>query len=172
MCTGSNHKEVLGESSATVGEIFSARNKGIDKAIERGGDRIGTLNFKGEKIERGTNKYVEFNLFGRNLDVGSYFLCFGEGGAHWKLYKVKNNEEYLLYESEVREGKDNRFNPVKINEKRLCNNNPKQPIIFRFFCDAGTSLIGEARTDLDNLLRGNLRYTLFKSNREKGLFLI
>jgi hypothetical protein len=116
-----------------VGEIFNARNKGIDKEIEAGGARIGVMNFRGEKVERGTSKYVEFTLFGRNIDVGSYFLCFGDGGCRWKLYKIKNNEEYLLYESEIREGKDNRFNAFKINEKRLCNNNPKQPIIFRFF---------------------------------------
>lgn len=54
-------------------------------------------------------------MVGRNIDVGSYFLCFGYGGSHWKLYKVKNGEEYLLYESEVREGKNNRFNQMKIN---------------------------------------------------------
>lgn len=104
--------------------------------------------------------------------MGAYFLCFGEGSAHWKLYKIKNNEEYLLYESEVREGRDNRYNPLKINEKRLCNNAPKQPIIFRFFANSGQSLIGEVRTDLDNLSRGNLRYTLMKNGHEKGVFLL
>ncbi len=72
----------------------------------------------------------------------------------------------------MREGKDNRFNPLKINEKRLCNNNPKQPIIIRFFCDSGHSLIGEARTDLDNLSRGNLRYTLMRGNNEKGVIML
>jgi hypothetical protein len=54
---------------------------------------------KCEKVDRGTSRYVEFTLSTRNLDVGSAFLCFGEGGAQWKLYKIKNNEEYLLYES-------------------------------------------------------------------------
>lgn len=103
---------------------------------------MGVLNFRAEKMERGSSKFVEFTLSARNIDVGSYFLCFGEGGCHWKLYKAKNDGEYLLYESEVREGKDNRFNPFKINEKRLCNNNPKQPIIIRFFADSGHSLIG------------------------------
>jgi hypothetical protein len=67
------------------------------------------------------------------VDVGSAFLCFGTGSCNWRLYKNKGGEEYLLYESEVREGKNNKFNPLRINEKRLCNNAPKQPIIFRFF---------------------------------------
>jgi hypothetical protein len=88
---------MLGESSATVGEIFNARNKGIEKDIEIQGDKIGLMNFKGEKVERGSNKYVEFSMVARNIEVGSYFLCFGEAGCHWKLYKVKNGEEYLLY---------------------------------------------------------------------------
>lgn len=76
---------------------------------------------------------MEFSLTVRNLDVGSYFLCFGSGSAHWRLYKSKGSEEYLLYESEVREGKNNKFNLLKINEKRLCNNDMQQPIIIRFF---------------------------------------
>jgi hypothetical protein len=45
---------------------------------------------------------VEFALVSRNVDVGSYFLCFGTGTCHWRLYKVKGGEQYLLYESEVR----------------------------------------------------------------------
>lgn len=54
----------------------------------------------------------------------------------------------------------------------MCNNDPKQPIIFRFYEDSGHTLIGEARTDLDNLSRGNLRYTLTKRNSEKGLIVL
>jgi hypothetical protein len=57
---------------------------------------------KCEKVDRGTSRYVEFTLATRNLDVGSaclWFRDFREGGAQWKLYKIKNNEEYLLYES-------------------------------------------------------------------------
>lgn len=51
----------------------------------------------------------------RNVDVGSAFLCFGESGCQWKLYKIKRNSEYLLYESEMREGKNNRFNKHRIS---------------------------------------------------------
>jgi hypothetical protein len=54
---------------------------------------------KCEKVDRGTSRYAEFTLATKNLDVGSACLCFGEGRAQWKLYKIKNNEEYLLYES-------------------------------------------------------------------------
>lgn len=85
------------------------------------------------------------------------------------MYKLKNNEPYLLYESEVREGKNNRFAPLKINEKRLCNNNPKQPIIIRFFSDSGNSVIGESRMDLETLTHGRVRHTLLKGNHEKGI---
>ena len=51
----------------------------------------------------------------------------------FRLYKLKAGEEYLLYESEYRNGSDNRYDRVKINEKRLCNNNPEQPIMIRFY---------------------------------------
>jgi hypothetical protein len=103
------------------------------------------------------------------VDVGSFFLCFGSGAARWRLYKVKGSEEFLLYESEVREGKSNLFNPLRINEKRLCNNNPQQPIIFRFFENTGHVVIGEARTNLNSLAQGNLRLTLAKGSSERGL---
>lgn len=53
-------------------------------------------------MERGSNKYIEFSLASRNVDVGSFFLCFGSGTARWRLYKLKGNEEFLLYESEVK----------------------------------------------------------------------
>ena len=48
------------------------------------------MNFRGEKVERGTNKYVQFTLNARNIDVGSSFLCFGNGRSHWRLFKVSN----------------------------------------------------------------------------------
>lgn len=57
---------------------------------------------------------------------------------------------------------------MRINEKRLCNNNPLQPIIFRFFENTGHVIIGEARTNLQNLSQGNLRLTLTKGNSERG----
>jgi hypothetical protein len=160
---------LLGEASATVGEIFNGRAKGVEKNIELQGTKRGVLAFKGEKVERGTNKYVEFTLNSRNVDVGSFFLCFGTGGCHWKMYKLKNNEEFILYESEVKDGKNNRFNPVRINEKKLCNNNLKQPIIFRFYEGSGHVLIGETTTDLENLSHGNHKYTLMKRQSEKGV---
>lgn len=60
-------------------------------------------------MERGCQRYVEFDMVTRNLDVGAAFLCFGEGEASWKLYKIKNKEEYLLNESETKPGKNNRY---------------------------------------------------------------
>jgi hypothetical protein len=167
-----SQRQLLGEASATVGEIFNGRSKGVEKPVEQGGAKRGALIFKGEKVERGSSKYVEFVLNSRNVDVGSYFLCFGSGTTHWRLYKSKGGEEYLLYESEVREGKNNRFNPLKINEKRLCNNNPQQLIIFRFFENSGHVLIGEATTTLESLSKGNLRLTLTKRTSEKGVAML
>jgi len=60
----------------------------------------------------------------------------------WKLFKIRRNEEYLLYESEVKEGKNNRFAHFKINEFKLCNGLPKQPIFIRLYSDNSTSIIG------------------------------
>jgi hypothetical protein len=82
-----------------VGEIFSARNQGCEKKISAFGKEIGLMNLRGEKVEKGSSKYVEFVMTARNVDVGYSFLCFGEGGCHWKLYKIKNGSDYLLHES-------------------------------------------------------------------------
>ena len=97
---------------------------------------------KGEKIDKGNNKYVEFSLSTQNLDVGGWCCCFGDGSVRWTLNKTINSVEYPLYESEIKKGKENNFNIVKINENRLCNKNPKQPIILRFFNGNSTSVIG------------------------------
>lgn len=37
---------------------------------------------------------------------------------------------------------------------------------------AGTSLIGEAKTDLESLLKGKQKYTLMKNNHEKGVIML
>ena len=55
------------------------------------GQFYGEMHLKCEKVDRGTQRFVEFDLLARNLDVGSAFLCFGEGGSHWKLFKIKRN---------------------------------------------------------------------------------
>jgi hypothetical protein len=94
-----SYNQLLGEASATVGEIFNARKLGVAKDIEMREQKVGSMNLRGEKVERGSCKYVEFGVAGRNIDVGSFFFCFGERGCQWKLYKVKAGEEYLLYES-------------------------------------------------------------------------
>ena len=41
---------------------------------------------------------------------------------------------------------------MKINERRLCNNDPKQPIIMRFFDESGRTLIGDVRFNFATLL--------------------
>jgi hypothetical protein len=52
---------------------------------------MGELHLRCEKVDRGTQRFMEFDLLARNLDVGGAFLCFGEGGSHWKLFKIKRN---------------------------------------------------------------------------------
>ena len=106
------------------------------------GNRIGELHLKCEKVDRGSQRIIEFDVLSRNLDVGTSFLCFGEGGAHFKLFKIKRNEEYMLQESKVKVGQNNRFGHVKVRESKLCNNNPKQPIVIRFYQDNGNTIIG------------------------------
>ncbi len=76
----------------------------------------------------------------------------------------------MLYESETKPGKNNRYQHMKINQKRLCNTNPKQPIILRFFND--TSLIGESYFDLATLQEGKLRFTLTKKGSERGVAIL
>ena len=107
------NRQVIGSVNATVGEIFNGRDAGVKKDFE--GGQGGQMILRGEKVEQGTSKFVEWDLVGRNIDVGSAFLCFGESGCQWKLYKIKRESEYLLYESEVKEGKNNRFNKLRIN---------------------------------------------------------
>lgn len=92
----------VGRVETTVGELFNGGDKGVTKQIINNGNFIGEFHAKCEKVDRGTQGYVEFDLVTRNLDVGSAFLCFGEGGAHWKLFKIKRNEEFILHQSEVK----------------------------------------------------------------------
>jgi hypothetical protein len=61
----------------TVGEIFNGRDKGIVKEIDNNGEMTGEMLLRCEMMERGCQRYVEFDLLTRNLDVGSSFLCFG-----------------------------------------------------------------------------------------------
>lgn len=136
------------------------------------GNFIGEMHLVCEKVDRGTQSFIEFDLVTRNLAVGSSFLCFGEGGAHWKLYKVKRNEEILLHQSEVREGKNNRYAHYKIKESKLCNKNPKQAIIIRFYEDSGSSMIGESYFDLVTIIDGKHRMTLTKKGSEKGVIMM
>ncbi len=86
-----------------------------------------------EKVVNEGNNFVQFGIHGINIDVGSWFLCFGSANTFFKIYKVKKEEEFLIYESEVKEGKNPTFNQVKLKVKKLCNNNPLQPIIVRFY---------------------------------------
>jgi hypothetical protein len=53
-----SHSQLLGEAAGTVGEIFNARKLGVAKDIESKGQKVGSMNLRGEKVERGTCKYV------------------------------------------------------------------------------------------------------------------
>lgn len=74
----------------------------------------------------------------------------------------------MLYESESHLGGTNRYNQLRINEKRLCNNDPKQPIIIRFYIEGGPS-IGEAKFDLSMLTDRKAKHTLMKNGNENGI---
>ena len=70
---------------------------------------------KCEKVDKSNKKAVEFDLEVNNLDVGSGFMCFGVGTAHWKLVKTRNNKEQVVYESEIRPGPNNKFDTLKMD---------------------------------------------------------
>ena len=53
-------RQLGGVTEATVGEIFNGRNKGIAKDIKLQGNEAGLIFLRCEKVERGSNKYVEF----------------------------------------------------------------------------------------------------------------
>lgn len=91
------NQRLLGVVEAIVGQIYKSQSKGILKQIAQGGYRSGELYLKCEKMNRKSQKFIEFSLVGRNLDVGTSFLCFGEGSAHWKLFKLKSFEDHLQY---------------------------------------------------------------------------
>jgi hypothetical protein len=82
-----------------VGEIFNGRAKGIAKDVTQLGVAQGKMMMRCEAVKRGSTQYSAFDLSTRNLDVGSAFFCFGEGKALWRLYRKRNNEEILIYES-------------------------------------------------------------------------
>ena len=89
----------------------------------------------------------------------------------FRLYKLKNNSEYLLYESEVRDGTDVRFKRVCINEKKLCNNNPTQNIILKMYhysTFGAPKLSGETYFTIDGLMDGRRTAALRKSEKHKG----
>lgn len=83
--------KLIGVVEASVGEIFGARKKGLAREImDTRGKSRGTLMMKCEKVERGTNKYVEFDV--RLNDIPSQgWLCFGGSSPMFRLYKIKDN---------------------------------------------------------------------------------
>lgn len=88
----------------------------------------------------------------------------------FRLYKMKNNAEYLLYESEIRDGTDVRFKKVVLNEKKLCNNNPDQPIILNMYhySNFGAPKIISQTTFTINELRGKRNFVLRKDGKNRG----
>lgn len=74
-----------------------------------------------------------------------------------------NNEELLIHKSEVKLGKNVQFDHYKINLKKLCNENPKQPISLKFFTAEG-EFIGESHFDLASLKAGHRRLELKNKN--------
>ena len=92
----------------------------------------GDLIMKCEKVERGTNKFVEFDVKVHDLPSQGFF-CFFSNTPMIRLYKIKNGSEYLLYESEPRSGSSPRFNRITLNQKKLCNNDENQEIVLRVY---------------------------------------
>ena len=124
---------LVGSVDVTIGEIFGSRSKGLVRDIFDSKDKIrGRMVIKCEKIEKGSNKMMDFNLKAFDLPSSSFF-CFGTDEKFFKIFKIRNGVEYLLYESEVKLGKAPRFDLTSISEKRLCNNNPDQPITLKMY---------------------------------------
>ena len=81
----------------------------------------------------------------------------------FRMYKLKNNSEYLLYESEVKDGSNPQFKRVIMNEKKLCNNNPDQPIILKMYDYSNfgaPKYIAETKFTVTDIHRGKINYYL------------
>lgn len=87
--------KVVGIAETFVGEVFSARSKGVTKTIS-----VGQMTMLCEKVEKGNNKSIEFTPSVKNLNVSTSWFCFGTKSALFRIYKIKKTgDEYLLYES-------------------------------------------------------------------------
>lgn len=51
----------------------------------------------------------------------------------FKIFKIRNGVEFLLYESQPKKNVNPRFNRTVMDEKRLCNNNDNQLIIIKLY---------------------------------------
>lgn len=82
--------KLIGTVTASIGEIFGARQKGLSREImDTRNKSRGELIMKCEKVERGTNKYVEFEARVNDLPSQGWF-CFGSTSPIIRLYKMKN----------------------------------------------------------------------------------
>ena len=89
----------------------------------------------------------------------------------FRMYKIKNNSEYLLYESEVKDGNDPRFKRVVMNEKKLCNNDPDQPIVLKMYHYSNfgaPKYIAETQFTVNELYQGKVNHALRKNAKVKG----
>ena len=126
---------------------------------------------KCEKVERGNNKLIEFDITANDLPSDSWFLCFGSTSPMFRLYKIKNNSEYLLYESEIRDGTDVRFKKVLLNEKKLCNNNVNQQVVLRTYNYSNFGApkeTAETRFTVTELIEGRRSFQLRSEGKFRG----
>ena len=89
----------------------------------------------------------------------------------YRLYKMKNNAEYLLYESEVQSGTDPRFRRVALNEKKLCNNDENQEVFLRVYNYSNfgaPKFVAETPFTVNQLRQGRTNFQVSKEHRSKG----
>lgn len=88
--SGAGRKE-RGRVEYVVGELFAWREKGVTKSIlTGGGNSIGDMRLQCEKVDKGKQGMVEFDLEVNNLDVGGCPCFFIEADrVRWSLLRIK-----------------------------------------------------------------------------------
>ena len=100
------------------------------------------------------------------------FCCFGgETNTFFRIYRVRQKDELLIYESEtVFDNETPRFKKVTLSERRLCKNDPDANFDIRFYdysSSGNHGLIGKVVTTVSKVLDSR-NYPIMFKNQVQG----
>jgi len=124
---------LVGKFETSLGEIFGSPEHGLIRDLKNAKKNSGKIIVRCEKEEKSKKQVATLKLSAIGLPNITWWYFFGGTSAFFRIFRKREKDELLVYESERVASTNPSWLQFKMSEKRLASNDPNKELELRVY---------------------------------------